>query len=419
MKVVHLSISDISGGAAKSAFRLNAGLGLLGVDSKMLVAKKAGDSPAVESAGATKFQQGIALIRPRLDVLPLRLYPGHKAGPFSPAWVGIDIVENHLVQTADIVHLHWICAGYITEKLLKKFNKPLVWTLHDMWAFTGGCHYSGDCLKYLEKCGACPFLSSRKDSDLSRKIWMRKKRAYKDLDLTIVTPSRWLADCAGRSSLLKDFPIEVIPYGLDTDTFKPIDKKTARRILNIPEEGHLILFGGCDAVSDERKGFDHLAEALRIFHHTYSEFTDNVSLTIFGAGALPKGVSLPFKTRCLGRLNDEVSLALCYNAADVFVAPSRQDNLPNTVMESIACATPVAAFGVGGLPDLIDHKVSGYLAKPYEPEDLARGIYFILSGQIRPRARDEYGLEVQASRYVKLYERIVASQKRPAHILSQ
>jgi glycosyltransferase involved in cell wall biosynthesis len=285
-----------------------------------------------------------------------------------------------------------------------------------MWAFSGGCHYDGECERYIEKCGSCPMLGSSKVNDLSRRIWKRKKRAWKDIDLTIVSPSTWLADCAKKSSLLKDRRVEVIHNGIDLNIFKPLQKEQARNILGISQDKKIILFGAMSATSDRRKGFKHLEKAL-----SKLETMDHSQYMLVVVGASEPQNPLQFGFECLyaGRMYDDVTLSLLYSAADVFVAPSVQENLANTVVESLACGTPVVAFDIGGMPDLIEHKNNGYLAKPFEPEDLARGIEWILedeerknriSQKAREKAVECFEIKKVAKQYLKLYKEVLDSK---------
>jgi glycosyltransferase involved in cell wall biosynthesis len=413
LKSLILNTSDIIGGAARAAFRLHKGLCGIGVDSKMFVQAKDSDDNNVVGPNS-KLSKGFALIRPTLDSLPLSLYPQRDRVIFSPAILPdrLPNVLNRLVP--DLVHLHWVAEGFMRIESLGKFRKPIVWTLHDSWAFTGGCHIPFDCNRYTDSCGLCPTLASSRENDLSRKVWARKKRAWKTLDLTIVAPSRWLGECARASSLLRDFPIEIIPNGLNLDCFKPVDKKVAREILALPEGKKLILFGAMDSTTDYNKGFHLLSPTLQKLLRDGQ--SDEVELVVFGASEPVNPPDFGLKAHYMGRLHDEVALALLYSAADFFVLPSIQENLPNTVMESLACGTPVVAFNVGGVPDMVEHKKTGYLAKPFDTEDLARGIDWILeeSGRTenlgraaREKAVKEYSLELQAERYIKLYKEIL------------
>lgn len=419
MKVLHVNTSDIQGGAARAAFRLNRALNKLKVDSKMLVQSKAGDDKNVKSVAETKIQKGLAKIRPYYEVLLLELYKNRQKGPFSVARTGVDICKNEYVKEADLINLHWINGGFLSLNNIKKLNqlnKPIVWTLHDMWPFTGGCHYSGGCAKYKKKCGQCPTLNSNKDRDLTRRIWKRKKNYYNNLNLTIVTCSNWLAQCAKDSSLFNGLRIEVIPNSVDINVFKPINKEIARDILNLPQNKYLILFGAVSATSDKRKGFSYLSKALNKIKTANPELKDKIELIVFGASYSEDIDSLSLKTYFAGKLNDEYSLALYYSAVNIFITPSLEDNLPNTIMESLSCGTPVAAFKTGGIPDMIEHKQNGYLAENKSVDDLAQGICWMLEDKNRvtdlgKNARQKvlvnYTYDIVGNRYLKLYEELL------------
>lgn len=413
MQILHLSESD-GGGAGRAALRLHQGLQRLGITSQMLVQLKYTDNSAI-FAPETKLGKLSAKLKlpERLDALPLKLYRQRKASDFSLQWVPSGIRENVAQLAPDVVNLHWVSHGYLPIETIAKLNKPIVWTLHDMWAFTGGCHYAQECDRYNNSCGACPQLGSQKNEDLSRWVWQRKAKAWKNLNLTIVTPSRWLAKCASSSSLFKDLRVEVIPYGLDLQNYKPMPRQVVRELLNLPQDKQLILFGAMYPDSDRRKGFHFLQQALQNLSST--QWHNQVELVIFGASRPKEQIELGLNAHYLGRLNDDISLAAVYAAADVFVAPSLEDNLPNTVMEAIACGTPSVAFNIGGMPDMIEHQHNGYLAQPFESEDLARGIVWVLENKeryqklcdrARQKAEKEFTWEIQASRYKILYSEI-------------
>ena len=356
-------------------------------------------------------------VSPFIDELPLKFYDWQNT-PFHPAWIGRNIIDHELVKQAHIINLHWIAGGFLSINSisrLARLGKPIVWTLHDMWAFSGGCHDSGDCEKYTDSCGACPQLNSAKDNDITRRTWRRKKRTYKDLDLAMVTPSRWLAECAKKSSLLSGLKVEVIPNGLDTDMFKPVDKLTARDILNLPKDKKIILFGALGGTTNEIKGFKYLKQALRKLEKTKAVNKDELCLAIFGASHSKDIEKFSFEVIFLGRLYDDFSLALIYSAGDVFVGPSLQEAFGQTYTESMSCSTPCVAFDYGGPKDIIDHKMNGYLAKYEDSKSLAGGIKWILEDEsralklreaARKKAEEKYSLETQAKRYVSLYKKL-------------
>ncbi|MEG4862071.1 MULTISPECIES: glycosyltransferase family 4 protein [unclassified Microcoleus] len=417
MKVLLLNTSDTEGGAARAAYRLHQGLQGIGVSSQMLVKNNNSGDLSVISAGqalAKSFDKIISV----LSNSPLRLYPERNSAIFSPQWLPDSLAAKVANIQPDIINLHWVCGGYMQVESVPKFNQPLVWTLHDMWPFTGGCHYSEECDRYTESCGSCPQLHSSKDWDMSRWVWRRKAKSWKNLNLTLVSPSAWLAKCASSSSLLKDYRVEVIPNGINTQKYKPINREWVREILNLPQDKQIVLFGCASGTGDRWKGFNLLVSALQSL--SKSGWSDRIELLVFGSSEPSNPIELGFKAHYLGKFADDISLAIVYAAADVFVAPSIYDNLPNTVMEAAACGIPSVGFKIGGMPDLIDHCSNGYLAKPYETEDLARGIAWVLEDSerhqklcrnAREKVEAKFTLEVQAREYQKLYEEVLYTAK--------
>lgn len=410
MKVLLLSSSDMGGGAARSTYRLHQGLQSINVDSQMLVQSKIGDDFRV-----TRLKKRLGKLRPIIDALPLQFYRQRDPTVFSTQWLPNSLKTNITQFGPEVINLHWICDGFLSIDNIGKLKQPLVWTLHDMWAFTGGCHYSYDCDRYLYSCGACPQLHSKNEWDLSRWILQRKSKSWQWRNLSIVTPSNWLAQCAKASSLLTNLPIRVIPNGLDLEVYKPIEKLLARRLLNLPQNIKLILFGAISATSDKRKGFHLLQPALQRLGQTQWQY--QLEIVIMGASQPASPLEMGFKTHYLGKLSDDVALNLAYSAADVFVAPSTQDNLPNTVLEAIACGLPVVAFNIGGMSDMIEHLSNGYLAKPFDTEDLAQGINWVLthndlleklSHRAREKAEQEFSQQLQAKRYLSLFEELTS-----------
>ncbi|CAN2038983.1 Glycosyltransferase [Candidatus Magnetomoraceae bacterium gMMP-15] len=412
MKSLLINTTDISGGAARAAFRLHQGLGQIGAESSMLVQNKISDLKNI--AGPTSMLEKIyAKLKPHLDRIPLYFYNNRQETPYNLQWIP-DFIQPSLNKlNPDIVHLHWICGGFIKIESLARINKPIVWTLHDMWAFTGGCHYSGECHNYCQSCGQCPQLSSQNIKNISHWVWNRKQKVYNNLDLTVVTLSQWMTECVKNSSLFKNIRVKLIPNGLNLQQYKPIDKSLARELLNLPHDKKLILFGAMRATSDKRKGFQYLQPALQKLS---ANFMQDMEIIVFGSSKPENPPDFGFPSHYLGVFHDDISLALLYSAADVFIAPSVEDNLPNTVLESIACGTPCVAFNIGGMPDMIDHKINGYLANPFEIEDLAQGISWVLKDSerhqklchnARQKAEKEFSQELQAKRYLELYQEIL------------
>lgn len=412
MKVCIVSSSNGRAGGHAAAYRLHQGC-LHKINSTMLVGDKNRGDYTITSP-ESRFAKAWVNVVPTLDALPKLFYRDRDRTTYSLQWVPDKIAAQVAKIDPDIVNLHWVNSGYLQVETIAKFNRPIVWTLHDMWPFTGGCHYSQQCDRYTQSCGSCPILKSNNDWDLSRWLWRRKAKSWQNIDLTIVTPSNWLAECAAASSLFSGLRIEVIPNGLDTQRYKPLERELAREIIGLPINKKIVLFGAVSATSNDRKGYSLLMPALQKLKHLAKQ--QQMELVIFGADRPKNPPDFGIETRYLGRFNDDISIALLYSAADVFVAPSIQDNLPNTVMEALACGTPCVAFDIGGMPDLIDRQQNGYLAKAYEPEDLARGISWIIEDPERwqnlstcasTKVEREFTLQKQAKAYIQLYEDIL------------
>ena len=415
MKILHLSTSDINGGAARGTYWMHTALKRAGIDSRMLVAEKyTSDDTVIGPNGITGSQKIFNGIRQTVEYWPLKRYPHKLPGLFSPAIYPNPVIKQIEQIKPDIINLHWVGLGLLRPEQLKTFTQPIVWTLRDMWSFTGGCCYTEGCIRYQQQCGRCPMLSSNQENDLSRKIWQRKHRAWQGLNLTLAPISQWLADCASKSSLLHHYPARVIPNAVDTDIFRPIDKKAARDILQLPQHDKLILFGALSATTDKRKGFNHLVAAINQL-----KTTDSLPLraVIFGTEKTA-AESMPFNIpyTVLGRLNDDITLALAYSAADVMVVPSTQEAFGKTAIEAMACGTPVVCFDATGLRDIVEHRHTGYRAECFSNRDLANGILWTLENSERnarladnARKRTErfFSFTVQANKYVELYQEVL------------
>jgi glycosyltransferase involved in cell wall biosynthesis len=408
MNVLLLSTSDIDGGAARAAYRLQQGLVSIGVNSTMLVrAKFSSDQTVItETSGLTK-------LGPPMATVPLGIHPGRERKMFSSQWFPDALVGAVRKLQPDVVNLHWVCNGYVRIESLAQFKRPLVWTLQDMWPMTGGCHYSEDCDRYTQSCGSCPQLNAGRDWDLSRWVLQRKLKAWQNVNLTIVAPSEWIAKCAAASAVFKDCRIEVIPFCLDTQKYKPIEKAIARNLLNLPQDKRLILFGALAATKDLRKGFHLLIPALQNLSRL--GWAERAEVVIFGASQPETPVDLGFQAHYLGHLSDDISLALAYSAADVMIVPSMQESFGQTASEALACKTPVVAFDVTGLKDIVDHQQNGYLCQPFSVEDLTQGINWVLEDPNRhqtlcdagrEKAVKQFALARQAEDYLVLYNEI-------------
>ena len=411
MKILIVNTSDIQGGAARAAYRLHKSLLASGVDSQMLVQGKSSDDYTV-IGGNTKVQKAMAKLRPTIDSLPVRRYKNRTKTLFSPSKFGFSgIVDKINEINPDIVHLHWIAGGMMRVEDITRIKAPIVWSLHDMWAFTGGCHYDEECEGYKKSCGNCKVLASDKQNDLSAKIFKRKQKAFASKkDITIVGLSNWLNECSKSSTLLKDKKHINLPNPIDTNIFKPFDEETARELWSLPKNKKLVLFGAMGATSDPRKGFHQLVESLYKMQQT-----DAIELVVFGSSEPYNAPDFGFTTHYLGNLVDDISLVTLYSAVNVMVVPSLQENLSNAIMESLACGTPVVAYNIGGNSDMIKHKKNGYLANPFDTGELGFGLEWVLNSnnylelcsEARKKVLDNFEGNIVAEEYIKNYKNIL------------
>jgi glycosyltransferase involved in cell wall biosynthesis len=362
MNIVHLSTSDVHGGAARSAYRLHKGLQLLGHKSRMQVLTRGSNDSTVEVLNQgqhilSRLRRGFRRYLISRDFRPYQ--EGRPAGceVFSDDRSEYTRLDEEALNSADVINLHWV-TGFLDFKAFF-FNvpkdKPLVWTLHDMNPFTGGCHYDLGCERYVEQCGSCPQLGSRKNDDLSARIHRRKRQLFSQIEaarLHIVTTSRWLAGEAAKSTILRKFRISVIPNGLDTLDFSPSDRGAIRKLLQIPPESKVVLFVS-DGLDNQRKGFTHLKRAVL----TCAEKVPNLLLLSIGSNQRQVHTGTPWIH--VGSVNNDRFLSMVYSAADLFVICSLQDNLPNTVLEAMACGVPVVGVNAGGIPDMVRNGITG------------------------------------------------------------
>ena len=379
MKTLLLSHSDAYGGAAKAASRMNAALASSGADSTMRVAFKQSDSRIVAGPRGSLAQCG-KLLRSMAGKLAMSLQQPADQVLHSPAALPSGIVGSVNRSSADVVNLHWICDEFLSVRDIARIRKPLVWTLHDMWAFCGAEHYADDDSSARWRSGYDRYNRPRgaRGLDVDLWTWRRKRKAW-NRPMHIVAPSNWLAQCARQSALMHDWPVKVIPNALDVKVFQPWPKQLARQVLGLPPSAPLVLFGAHGGSRDPRKGWDLLEAALP----QLAKRIAGLRCVVFGQSEPIDPPQLGLPIHWLGRLGDDTSLALAYSAADVAVIPSRQDNLPQTGTEAQSCGCPVVAFDCSGLPDVVEHRVTGYLAKPYSSEDLAKGIHWALSDSNR------------------------------------
>jgi glycosyltransferase involved in cell wall biosynthesis len=414
LKVINLNCSDISGGAARAAHRIHHALRGIGVDSRMWVREKENDDWTTEKLIATAQQRRWTKLGSKIGRLVRGLLATENPVLHSPAVLKSPWLTKINGCDADLVHLHWVNGEMLSIGDIGSIRKPGVWTLHDMWAFCGAEHYTTD-FRWRDGYAEHNRPNYEKGCDINRWVWKRKLRSWKR-PIQIVTPSHWLGDCVRQSALMHDWPISVIPNPIDTDIWQPVAKPTARALLGLPVDVPLLLFGAMGGAKDPRKGFDLLQQAL---NHLRGEIP-GLELVVFGQSAPQQPVDLGFPVHFLGHLHDDLALRILYSAVDVMAIPSRQDNLPNTGVESLACGTPVIAFNTCGLPDIVSHQKTGYLAKAYDAEEFAQGIQWVLGdgarhALLRTNARDDavtrFSYPVVAQQYLQVYDAVIQSQK--------
>lgn len=414
MRVLIVNTSERTGGAAVAASRLMEALNNNGVKAKMLVRDKETDRLTVAAVPGQKWMQFYFLWE--RFVVWLRLHFNRKhLFEVDIANCGADVIQLPEFQEADVVHLHWINQGMLSLKGIRKIlntGKPVVWTMHDIWPATAICHLTLDCRNFETQCAHCRLLPGNgSTNDLSTQIWKRKQQMLNDRQITFVTCSQWLAGEAQKSALLKGQRVVSIPNPIDTHIYTPKDKQQVRQRVGLPTEGRIILFAS-QRVTNRNKGMGYLLEACRLLAEQYPEKKEDITVAILGGHAEEIEGQLPFRTCPLGYVNDEQRIVDIYNAADVFVLPSLSENLPNTIMEAMACGVPSVGFRIGGIPEEIDHQQNGYVADYCSSEDLARGIWWTLYEADHEAVRKaclqkvahNYSQQSVANRYLEVYE---------------
>ena len=410
MRVLIVNTSERTGGAAVAANRLMEALNNNGVKAKMLVRDKETDHLTVAGLPSSWRQQWNFLWERFVIWLHLHFRREHLF-EVDMANAGTDITNLPEFQEADVIHLHWINQGMLSLKGIRKIltsGKPVVWTMHDIWPATAVCHYSRGCEHYLSQCDQCPLLPG---DSLARQVWRRKVQMLNGQRLTYVCCSEWLAGEAKKSALLKDQRIVSIPNAIDTRLYRPQDKKQARQTLDLPTDRRIILFVS-QRVTDPRKGISYFVDAVSRLVQQHPEMKDNTGVAILGGHAEEVASQLALPSYPLGYVSDPSRIVNVYNAADVFVLPSLEDNLPNTIMEAMACGVPCVGFHVGGIPEMITHQVNGYVAKERDAADLAQGIRYVLAeADYESLSRDclhqvaqKYSQQSVASRYIEEYQ---------------
>lgn len=416
MKIVHFNTFEGGGGAAKASLSLHRAMIDLGVDSTLVVHRKTTLDNTVLGLPPSRFGVLKKKLMPWiLSMVHFVLYRPLEIFSFG-LFGNRSIVLHPRVKAADIVSLSWVSWFLDIDSiaLLLKQKKPVVWTCYDMWAFTGGCHYSGGCDHYMSHCGRCPQLGKHKGSDITQWLWFKKKKCWDTSMLTVVCPSDWLAQSVRKSGLLAGVRVEVIPTGIDVSIFKPIPKADARNSLGLPLNKRLVLFIATTGLANERKGGPLLEESLHALHQTLKG--DVPDVVILGRRQNKTAVHNKFVIH-EKEFNDDLSLAQLYAACDVLVAPSKADTLPLTVLQAMACGTPCVAYDTGGMGDVIEHLNNGYLAQAFDVKDFANGIDFVLCDPDRYQFLSKNSLEkimagftsrYEAKQYLKLYDQLLA-----------
>ena len=418
MRVLIVNTSEKTGGAAVAANRLMEALINNGVKAKMLVRDKQTDCLTVVSAG-DGWRQRWHFLWERWRIFMAMHFSKTHLFEADIANVGTDITTLPEFKEADIIHLHWINQGFLSLNGIQKIlssGKPVVWTMHDIWPATAICHYARGCCRYQNKCESCPLLPRRSVSDLSAVVWRRKNEILRKYHISFVACSRWLEGEAKKSALLKGQRVTNIPNPINSHVFCPSDKQQAREALGLPLDKHVILFVS-QRVTDKRKGLDYLVEAVNRMAVQDSSLKDNTAIAVLGGHSEEVADLLPLPVFPLGYVSDESKIVKVYNAADVFVLPSLEDNLPNTIMEAMACGVPCVGFNIGGIPEMIGHLKSGYVAKAADADDLARGIKWVLdfkgeelSKEARRTVLNSYSQQSVAIKYIELYQETALSK---------
>ena len=421
MRILIVNTSEKNGGAAVAANRLMEALNSNGEDAKMLVRDKQTDDKRVVTLRRSRLHWWRFLWERWCIFLHLHL-SRQRLFELDIANTGTDITTLPEFKAADIIHLSWINQAMLSLADIKKIvnsGKPVVWTMHDIWPATAICHYARGCKQFHTACHHCPLLPrGGGNNDLSARVWRKKTAVLQDKSILFVACSKWLEGQAKQSALLKNQIVTSIPNPIDTRIFCKQDKKQARRAFGLPENKQLILFVS-QRVTDERKGVNYFIEALQQLVTEHPAMKQNTGVIILGGHSAEVAARLPIPAYALGYVSDAEKIASVYNSADLFVLPSLEDNLPNTIMEAMACGIPCVGYRVGGIPEEIDHLKNGYVAAYKDVNDLARGIYWVLneaeydalSTQAIEKVISCYSQKAVSLRYIEVYNQALAFKK--------
>jgi len=406
MRILHLSAANESTGAGKAALLTHKTLIELGYNSKILFLKSSMNQDECYSFHILKPINGIyRLIITQLDSILVKFYFYRERNIFSPGIIGVKLKNNRLVKWADIIHIHWSNHGFINIKEIEEWNKPIIWTLRDMWAFTGGCHYSFDCKKYISRCCACPALGSKAKNDLSTIGFFRKLKVFNETNIKWVAISTWIKNKTKESKILYGQQLELVYSGVSSKDFYPIDKENIRKELNIPIEKKVILIGAGN-LREKYKGFQFVLELL-------NKISNDVIVITFGSVTFLKN-EIPQKYFHFGVCNN-YKLNMLYNSADVFLGLSIAEAMGKTFVEAQMCGLPVLCFKDTGPEDIVEHKITGFLAKYKEIDDLLKGFNFCLAHNfdkkyINQRAIKLFEIHNVVNRYMEIYEKSIVDR---------
>lgn len=421
MRVLIVNTSENTGGAAVAANRLKEALNNNGIKAKMLVRDKESDDITVAQLNKSWHQKWDFLWE-RLVIYMRLHFKRDNLFLIDIANAGTDITKTREFKEADVIHLSWINQGMLSLKGIRKIlesHKPVVWTMHDLWPASSICHYARNCRNYEKQCGNCPLLPGNGSSnDLSARIWRKKRKILERNSILFVTCSRWLADKAKKSGLLSGQKVISIPNPIDSRAFTKENREEARLYAGLPEGKKLILFVS-QRVTDKRKGMDYFITAINKMVEAHPEMKDDCGIAILGGKAEELADKLPLPSYPLGYVSEEKKIASIYNSVDLFVLPSLEDNLPNTIMEAMACGVPCVGFNTGGIPEMIDHLKNGYVAEYKSSDDLAKGIHWVLSeadhqslsNEAMKKVNQCYSQYAVAMKYIEAYNQAMALKR--------
>lgn len=377
MKILHLSTHDLAGGASRAAYRVHRCLLGAGLDSQMFVRSKTSRDPTVRTR-TDLFGRFYFQLLPFFDRFSGKLLQAGDGMQRSFNLMPTLSLRRHVrPNDYDVVMLHFLGQGFFPPREIGRIKQPMVWLVHDMWPFCGAEHYTENDLRFRNGYRRENRPKGQRGLDLDRRLWQAKSKHWRPSKMAVIGASRWISGLAQESKLFANARHGVIPYPLDTRIYRRQDSLAARRLFNLPLDRKLVLFGAFGGLRDRRKGFDLLSESLI----KLAAKRRDIELVVFGNNSDDQFTSLGMPCHSVGILRDEYSLAMLYSAVDVTVAPSRMDNLPQTVLESLCCGTPCVAFRVGGMPDMIEHQRNGFMASPYSTDELADGIEWSLTGK--------------------------------------